>query len=116
MLERFGWVRIRCRSAEVPLFGILLVKRDQRTTSSAFLRPLPIILVAQEILNRCHQEATEATPLTSGFGQVVLLQQIGEEALREILSSLRRVAPLANERVDWKPIVLTQPGQRRFGL
>src|SRR6185503_1493666 len=110
LLESFRWVGFGGGYAEITLFGILLVEREQLSATPALLSPHPVVLIAQEIFNRGHQKATEPAALACGLCHVLLFQEAGEKCLRQILRLFRRIASLANERINGKPVALAQAG------
>jgi hypothetical protein len=73
-------------------------------------RPVPL-LIGQEVFHRSQQKRPEPAAMPVGAGQVVLGQQADEKLLGQVLGIFWGVAGAAHERIERKPVVLTQRGQ-----
>ena len=68
------------------------VERDNLPTAAALQPPRLVPFVGEEVCERRQQIGAEPPALAVSLGDVVLLQQPGEERLREILRVVRAVS------------------------
>ena len=92
------------------------VDRDHGPAAAAFDGPLPVVVPGQVVGAAGHQERAKPSPLRLQPAEVVAFQQLGEEALDEVLRGLG-VVPLApDEGIEGIPVVAAKSFQRRAGL
>src|SRR6266571_7754416 len=116
LLEELFGGRVMGWLAEVTILSRLVVPRNDRIFTTPFHRVSPIPVIGQKVPQRCQQEGAEPPALRLDGRQTILLQQAGEEFLREILC-LMSIAPLPSHKgVKRIPIGLAEHGKRSHSL
>src|SRR6266516_2484535 len=90
----------------------MLVHRHNSMTAASFEPVSPIVLVAQEILQRAEQKCTEPAFLLICATQRVLLKQVGKKTLDKILRLGRTATPKSQTGIRGCPIRFTDNGKR----
>ena len=80
------------------------VDAEDGPAAAALLRGRAVPRVGQEVLHRRQQPGAEPPAVGVGVGQVVLLDQAGEEPLREVERLVGVIAPAAHEGVQRVPV------------
>src|SRR5207249_958814 len=92
------------------------VERDVGATAAALLCGVVVVGVGQEVLAGGEQVRAEPAAGPVRGGEVVLLQQPGEERLGQVLGGVVVVAAAADVGVDREPVEPAQVGQRLAGV
>ena len=115
-LVEFGRVQLIDRLQSVAFLRRDGVERNVFPATAALQPPRLVPFVGEEVCERRQQIGAEPSALAVSLRDVVLLQQPGEERLREILRVMRAVSFAANEGVEGIPVRAAQFGQCGIGL
>src|SRR5207248_3578082 len=90
----------------------MLVDRHNPMTAASFEPATPIVLVAQQILQRAEQKCAEPAFLLICATQRIFFKEMGKKTLDEILRFGRSVTPKSQKGVKGWPIRFTEIGKR----
>ena len=99
------------RFAPIAVFGGSKIDRKRRPAAAAFLSPLPIPLVGQEVFQRRQQERAKPSTLPLYRGEIVLFQEPRKERLGEVPRIVGVMPASAYVLVERVPVGFAQSGQ-----
>ena len=96
------------RLSPVAVLGVEAVDRYDGSLSAALRGPVVIAAIGQVVLAGGPQEGAEPALRAIEIRQITPLQQVGEEALDDILGLMRRTAAATDEGVEGEPVIAAQ--------
>ena len=88
------------------------VDRDRDTASSALERLVAVPLVRKKMLTGCQKERTEPSAAAVGAAEIALLDESGEEPLRQVLRLVGSIPLPPHEGENRIPVEGTEAGKR----